>query len=124
MHTCTHAHVCKPTHSVPPIPSSALPHVTHACTHTHPNCHALPQINTHPHGPSHSLTHQSLPLRCMPTPSGPDLIPSSPCPLPRQICASTNATRTCTCIHHLFQALPPTSTRPSCPISSCMHTDT
>src|SRR5882724_1336614 len=39
MHRCTHAHVCTPTHSVPPIPSSASPRVTHACTHAHPNCH-------------------------------------------------------------------------------------
>src|SRR5882724_7162635 len=111
MHTCTHAHVCTPTHSVPTTPSSASPRVTHACTHTHPNCHvsvrplrrsgplprllclrptlpssypcshALPHIDARPHGPAHSLTRQSIPSRRTSTPSGPDFLPPSPCPL-------------------------------------------
>src|SRR5882724_8812565 len=94
--------------TVPPTASPTLP-PSYRCSH------ALPHIHAHLCGPAHSLTPQSIPSLRTPTPSGPDLLPPSPCPLPRQIRANVRA-------FTIFRtpSLPPL-TWPSCPISSCMH---
>ena len=67
-----------PTHSVPPIPSSALPRVTHACTHTHTRTAMHSHKLTHIHM-VHPTASPTSHCPCDARPPCPDQTCSHPC---------------------------------------------